>query len=107
MGMQLRKNTQLLVDERQTTLKTMVDLGGNFFMQAKVPDTTWIYVSVGLGFHAQMSLDEAIAMCVTRETHYKTAAAALSERIASVKARIKLVAAAIDEMSGHGAVMST
>ena len=98
--MQLRLNTQQLIDQKQVTLKTMVDLGGGgFYMQAKVPDTSSIYVSVGLGFHAQMTLAETVELCTRREFYYKTAVQTLTEQIARKKARIKLVAAAIDEMS--------
>jgi len=100
--MQLRSNTQQLINEQQKSFKTQVDLGSGFFMQAKVPDTSWIYVNLGLGFRVQMSLSEAVELCTKREAHYKTAAAALTERIARSKARIKLVAAAIDELSDHG-----
>ena len=99
---QLRTNTQQVIDDKQKSLKMMVDLGNSFFMQAKVPDTTWIHVNVGLGFHAQLSLSEAVELCVRREAHYKTAAAALTERIARVKAHIKLVAAALDELTKGG-----
>lgn len=100
--MQLRTNTQQLIDEKQKSLKTMVDLGCHFYMQAKVPDTSWVYVNVGLGFHAQMGLAEAVELCTKREEHYKTAAFTLTERIARTKARIKLVAAALDEMTQGG-----
>lgn len=99
--MQLRTNTQQLIDEKQRSLKTMVDLGNSFYMQAKVPDTSKIFVNVGLGFHAELTLSEAVELCVKRESHYKTASAALTEDIARTKARIKLVAAALDEMT-HG-----
>ena len=102
--MQLRTNVQQLIDEKQKSLKTKVDLGKGFYMQAKVPDTSWIYVNVGLGFHAQMSLDEAVAICTQREAHYKAAAASLAQKIARTKARIKLVAAAIDELTQGGAL---
>lgn len=98
---QLRTNTQQLIDDKQTVLKTQVDLGCHFYMQAKVPDTSSIFVNIGLGFHAEMTLEEAVALCTQREAHYKTAAFTLTERIARTKARIKLVAAAIDEMT-HG-----
>ena len=100
--MQLRSNTQQLIEQRQTSLKTMVDVGSSFFMQAKVPDTSWIYVNVGLGFHAQLTLSEAADLCTKREAHYKTAASTLTEKIARKKAHIKLVAAALDEMTNHG-----
>jgi prefoldin alpha subunit len=101
--MQLRLNSQQLIDQKQKTLKTMVDLGGGgFYMQAKVPDTSSIMVSVGLGFHAEMTLAEAVELCTRREFYYKTAAKALTEQIARKKARIKLVAAAIDEVQQKG-----
>ena len=100
--MQLRTNTEQLIEQRQTSLKTMVDVGSSFFMQAKVPDTSWIYVNVGLGFHAQLTLSEAVDLCTKREAHYKTAASTLAEKIARKKAHIKLVAAALDEMTNHG-----
>ena len=89
--MQLRTSVQQLIDERQSSLKTMVDLGNGFFVQAKVPDTSMIQVNVGLGFHAQLTLQEAVGLCEQREAHYKTAAFALTERVARTKARIKLV----------------
>ncbi|KAJ1672782.1 hypothetical protein EV182_006512, partial [Spiromyces aspiralis] len=40
-------------------LKTRVDLGSNFYAKALIPDTTYIYVNVGFGFHLQLTLDEA------------------------------------------------
>ena len=41
-------------------LKTKVDLGCNFYCQARVPDPTKIFVSVGLGFFVELTLDEAL-----------------------------------------------
>ena len=43
------------------TLKTQVDLGNNFFCQAKVPDTSLVCVAIGFGFFVEMTLDEAAA----------------------------------------------
>ncbi|KAJ1938827.1 hypothetical protein GGF37_004652 [Kickxella alabastrina] len=42
-------------------LETKVDLGSNFYVKAFVPDTKFIFVSIGFGFHLQMTLDEADA----------------------------------------------
>ena len=65
--MELRTNCQQLLERGQRELKTMVNLGSDFYVQAHVPDTGWIYVDVGLGFHAQMTLDEACAFATQRE----------------------------------------
>ncbi|KAJ2547522.1 hypothetical protein EV175_005189, partial [Coemansia sp. RSA 1933] len=40
-------------------MNTKIDLGSDFFVKAFVPDTSFIFVSVGFGFHLQMTLDEA------------------------------------------------
>ena len=97
-SLELRNNVQLLLDQKQTSLKTQVNLGSDFYVQAKVPDTSKIFVSVGLGFHAELTLDEAVALCTQREAHYTSVAEELTERAARLKARIKLVYGAIDEL---------
>jgi prefoldin alpha subunit len=96
--LELRNNVRVLREQKQTSLKTMVNLGSDFYVQAKVPDTTYLYVGVGLGFHAQLTLDEAEEFCSQREAHYSVVADGLTERAAHLKARIKLVVAAIDEL---------
>ena len=75
--MELRTNCQQLLERGQRELKTMVNLGSDFYVQAHVPDTGWIYVDVGLGFPAQMTLDEACAFAPPREAALNARAAAL------------------------------
>eukprot|EP00088_Acartia_fossae_P061149 TRINITY_DN73404_c0_g1_i1.p1 TRINITY_DN73404_c0_g1~~TRINITY_DN73404_c0_g1_i1.p1 ORF type:complete len:122 (-),score=23.09 TRINITY_DN73404_c0_g1_i1:12-377(-) len=41
-------------------LKTKVDLGCNFYCQAKIPQPGAICVAVGMGFFVEMTLDEAL-----------------------------------------------
>ncbi|KAJ2776250.1 hypothetical protein H4R18_005768 [Coemansia javaensis] len=53
-------------------LETKVDLGSNFYVKAFVPDTTHIFVSVGFGFHLQMTLDEADAFIDRKVKHMET-----------------------------------
>ena len=91
--MELRNNVQMLLEQKRTSLKTMVNLGSDFYVQAKVPDTSSIYVNIGLGFHAQMTLEEAAAFCTQREAHYTAATEELTDQAARLKARIKLVVA--------------
>ena len=65
---------------------------------ARRPDTSWVYVDVGLGFHAQMTPAEAIAFSTRREAKLNEAAEARTERAAQLKAQIKLTIGAIDEI---------
>ncbi|EOD33618.1 hypothetical protein EMIHUDRAFT_48894, partial [Emiliania huxleyi CCMP1516] len=51
--LELRNNMTMLLDEQLHSLKTKVNLGCDFYVDASIPDTSWVYVSVGLGFHAQ------------------------------------------------------
>jgi len=62
------------------------------------PDTSSVYVAVGLGFHAEMTIEEAIAFATAREGRLNDAADRLTQRAAQLKARIKLVVGAIDEL---------
>lgn len=121
--LELRNNVTLLQEEQQRSLKTMINLGSDFYVQAFVyahpfahehappgalhharasavcrPDTSYMYVNIGLGFHAQMTLDEASAFSTQREAALSESVEALNKRAAQLKARIKIVIGAIDEL---------
>ena len=69
------------------------------------PDTSWVYVNVGLGFHAQMTPEEAIAFSTQHEAKLGEAAEALTQRAANLKAKIKITIAAIDEIMAGAALV--
>ncbi|CAG8573249.1 53_t:CDS:2 [Diversispora eburnea] len=69
----------------------MVDLGSNFYVQAKVPDTTYIYINVGFGFHVQLTLDEAIAFIEKKEAMLQKRSNKYTQDIAKINAHIKVV----------------
>ena len=73
-------------------------------VQRRRPDTSWVYVNIGLGFHAQMTPTEAISFSNQREKALSEAAEALTQRAATLKAKIKLTMGAIDEIIAGGAV---
>ena len=52
-------NARGLQERGQEELRTMVDLGSQVYCQAEVPDTSRLFVAVGLGFHAEMTLVRA------------------------------------------------
>ncbi|KAL1930793.1 hypothetical protein VTP01DRAFT_10955 [Rhizomucor pusillus] len=63
----LRTQIELIKEHDLKELKTMVDLGAQFYVQAHVPETKFIYVNVGFGFHVQFTLDEALAFIDKKE----------------------------------------
>ncbi|KAI9301867.1 protein UXT [Cunninghamella echinulata] len=78
-------------------LKTMVDLGSQFYAQALIPDTTYIYVNVGFGFHVQFTLNEAIAFIDKKEQRLQRSAEKYSEEADKIRAHIKMVLEAMAE----------
>ena len=79
-------------------LKTKVDLGCNFYCQARVPDPTKIFVSVGLGFFVELTLDEALKFISKKDGELGKEADKLTANCAKLKANIKLVIGGLQEL---------
>ena len=99
---QLRTTVLLLRKKGGTSLKTMVDLGCNFYSHAKVEDCSRIIVSVGLGFHLEMTLDEASDFIDKKIARLTEQADALSEQVAQINGRIKVVMETLRELQFSG-----
>lgn len=99
---QLKNTVDLLHRERLgvagSPLKTMVDLGCNFYAHAKVEDCSRIFVSVGLGFYLEMELDEASAFIEKKVTNLSNKLEELSEQAAQINGRVKLVMETLREL---------
>ncbi|KAI9350810.1 hypothetical protein BDR26DRAFT_851548 [Obelidium mucronatum] len=80
------------------SFKTMVDVGCDFYMQAKVPNANLINVLVGLDCHVEFTLDEAAIFIAKKEKHLEKKAEMMTERALKIKGHIKLVLAAIQEV---------
>lgn len=89
------------VDESKD-MKTMLDLGNNFFCQARIPDTSMIYVAVGYGFYVQFTLDEALAFIEKKCTLLNNSADKLNKEAAKIKAHIKTVLGGLQELQHLG-----
>ncbi|KAK4575600.1 hypothetical protein RGQ29_026527 [Quercus rubra] len=63
----LRKNIENLEKNSVTSLRTLVNLGSEVYMQADVPDTQRIFVDIGLGFHVEFTWSEALNFISQRE----------------------------------------
>lgn len=56
----LEQNIETILATKSKKLKTMVDLGANFYAEAVVDDVSKIIVEVGLNFLVEFTLDEAV-----------------------------------------------
>ncbi|CAG8439324.1 7442_t:CDS:2 [Ambispora leptoticha] len=96
--LKLKAQIRVITENQLTELKTMVDLGTNFYVQAKVPDTTYIFVNVGFGFHVQLTLAEAIEFIDRKEKVLQRKAEQYTIKESKIKANIKLVLEALTEI---------
>nr|XP_048318069.1 protein UXT homolog isoform X3 [Ziziphus jujuba var. spinosa] len=87
----LRRNIENLEKNSVTSLRTLVNLGSEVYMQADVPDTKRIFVDVGLGFHVEFTWSEALNYISLREEKLSRQIEEYTHLIASIKAQIKLV----------------
>ncbi|KAI0493224.1 hypothetical protein KFK09_027500 [Dendrobium nobile] len=94
----LRRNIQNLEKNGVTSLRTMVNLGSEVFMQADVPDTRHIFVDIGMGFHVEFTWSEALEFISVRESRLAKQIEEYTHLIATVKAQIKLVCEGIREL---------
>mmetsp|Transcript_27418 Transcript_27418/g.88534 ORF Transcript_27418/g.88534 Transcript_27418/m.88534 type:complete len:139 (+) Transcript_27418:2-418(+) len=99
--LELRNNMRMLLSEKLKAVKTKINLGCDFYVDASIPDTRWVYIDVGLGFHAQMTLEEAVQFGEAREARLMAQVEDLSGRAAELKAKIKIAVGAIDEALGR------
>ncbi|EHA8590254.1 protein UXT [Cocos nucifera] len=94
----LRTNIENLEKNGVTSLRTMVNLGSEVYMQADVPDTRHIFVDIGLGFHVEFTWSEALDFISVREARLARQIDEHTHLIANIKAQIKLVSEGIREL---------
>ena len=98
---QLKAIVELLIKESRKdnkAHKTMVDLGCNFYAKAKIEDCSTIFIAIGLGFHLEMKLEEAVNFIEEKITQLDTKAGRLSEKASQINGRIKMVMEALGEL---------
>ena len=84
--------------QKDEPLKTMIDLGCNFYAKARVQDYSRITVAIGLGFYLEMQLDEAMAFIDKKVASLTREAKQYSEQASQINARIKMVLGALHEL---------
>ena len=100
--LQLRNITEKLQEQQQgqqnEELKTLVDLGCNFYARARVSDPSHICVAVGYGFFVEFTLDEALAFIDQKTAYLTEQAQRLTAQASEISARVKLVMEALKEL---------
>ena len=79
-------------------LKTKVDLGCNFYCQGIVKEPSKIFLDIGLGFHLECELSEALILIKKRVAILDTRVKKLTEEACKVKANIKLTLQGLKEL---------
>jgi prefoldin alpha subunit len=79
-------------------LKTQVDLGCNFYVQAKIPDTSYVFIAVGFGFYVAMNHEEALSFIDKKISLIQRRCDTLTEQSVKIKAHIKLVLEGLREL---------
>ena len=80
--------------------KSLVDIGCGVFCQAHVPDASRIFISIGLGFHVECTLEEAPKVIKLRQDALQKKVSHTVKQAAEVKAHIKFMVEAIRQLSG-------
>ncbi|KAI5059566.1 hypothetical protein GOP47_0025885 [Adiantum capillus-veneris] len=94
----LSKNIKHLEQQKLRKLKSLVNLGSEVYAQAEVPDTSRIFVDIGLGFHVEFTWPEALQFISMKEASLAKQIEERTHQIANIKAQIKLVGEGIKEL---------
>ncbi|KAJ1879255.1 hypothetical protein H4R99_007808 [Coemansia sp. RSA 1722] len=78
-------------------LETKVDLGSSFYVKAFVPDTKYLFVNVGFGFHLEMTLDEANKFIDEKVQSLEKLTDKYTQEASEIRARIQLIYNALME----------
>lgn len=98
--LQLKNTIKSIQETDSKELKTDVDLGCNFYVQAHVPDTSKIFVSVGFGFFVEFTLSEALKFIEKKTKQLTEYTEVLTKDAAKIKANIRLVLEGLRELQG-------
>lgn len=82
----------------QGDVKTLVDLGANFYMQAKIPDASRVMIFVGLGLFLELTLGEARTFIDGKMEQLNARDRLLSKQATEINARIKIVLEGLREL---------
>lgn len=95
---QLQAQLQLLKSQNLQEIDTLLDLGHNFYMKAVVPDTYYVYVKIGYGFHVQLTHDEARSFIEKKCRQLKQKSKALTDKASTIRTHIRAMLHVINDI---------
>ncbi|RXN03228.1 UXT protein [Labeo rohita] len=98
--LQLKNTIKSIQETDSKELKTDVDLGCNFYVQAHVPDASKICVAVGYGFFVEFTHAEALKFIEKKTNQLTEYAEVLTKDAAKIKANIRMVLEGLRELQG-------
>lgn len=98
--LQLKNTIHSLQEAGSQPLKTDVDLGSNFYVQAEVDDPSRIFVAVGFGFFVEMNHNEALRFIDKKTSQLTAFTEQLTRDSAKIKANIRMVLEGLRELQG-------
>ncbi|KAM6925134.1 protein UXT [Xenentodon cancila] len=98
--LQLKNTLQNLQEAGSQKMKTDVDLGCNFYVQAEVEDPSRIFVAVGFGFFVEMTYDEALRFIDKKTSQLTAFTEQLTKDSSKIKAHIRMVLEGLRELQG-------
>jgi prefoldin subunit 5 len=73
-------------------------LGSGVYCRAAVPDTSRLFIGIGLGFHLEVTLHEAGRVIDLKQEALRVQLGRCVDKAARIKAHLKFVAQAIHEL---------
>ena len=89
-----------MLQGNHNSINTLVPLGQGLGVQvqAHVPDTTYIFVKIGLGFHVQCTLPEGLQVALNKVQELQVKIDQYTTDICLIKARITIMGEGIEAM---------
>jgi prefoldin alpha subunit len=79
-------------------LKSMVNVGCDVYMKARITQPDKVIVNVGLNYYVEFTIPEAISYIDAKEKYLQKLGDVHTDKAAEIKAQIKFVLNAIDEL---------
>ncbi|KAJ8015967.1 hypothetical protein DPEC_G00002200 [Dallia pectoralis] len=96
--LQLENTIESLKEPDTSGLKTEIDIGCHFYVQADVEDSSKIFVAVGYGFFVELTHLEALKFIAKKTNQLKTHTEVLTKDSAKIKANIRMVLEGLREL---------
>lgn len=90
--------TPICVQGQICNFRTLISVGKEqgIQVQAEVPDTKYVFVKIGLGFHVQCTLQEALNIAADKQQQLQVKIDQQTNTISKIKARITLMQESIE-----------